>query len=38
MHLISQAELENGSNFQDNNINVTGYTKALFLQSIFREK
>ena len=37
MHLFSTSDLEAGSNFQDNNLNITGYTKALFLQSIFRE-
>lgn len=37
MHLVSMSELEVGSNFQDHNLNITGYTKALFLQSIFRE-
>lgn len=37
MHLVSVSELEAGSNFQDHNLNITGYTKALFLQSIFRE-
>ena len=37
MNLISQSELETESAFQNNNINITGYKKALFLQSIFRE-
>ena len=37
MNLVSQSELETESAFQDNNINITGYKKALFLQSIFRE-
>lgn len=37
MNLASQAEINAEQNFQDNNINITGYTKALFLQSIFRE-
>lgn len=37
MNLVSQSELDSEASFQDNNINVTGYQKALFLQSIFRE-
>ena len=37
MNLVSQSELENGAAFQDNNLNITGYQKALFLQSVFRE-
>lgn len=39
MNLISQSDLEqeNKSFLQDNNLNITGYQKALFLQSVFRE-
>lgn len=37
MNLVSQKDIDNETNFQDNNISISGYNKALYIQSVFRE-